>query len=350
MEDINKIQEPFDFEFEEIIKDIKKHKGVKKILIQLPEGLKQYAPEILNKLKSKLRNIEYIISGDSCWGGCDIAVNETKNLGADLLLHFGHSKFIKNNELNKNIIYIDIKDKTNLINLIKNSLLKLKDYKSIALVSSVQHLHKLEEIKEFYEKNNKKIKIPNAIGFADKGGHVTGCEYSGLKLLNTSNKIDCVVVIGNQFHGLGASLALINKDVFLIDTYNNKIVLMNDLRDKIIKQRAISIEKFKKTKKIGIIIESKLGQSFGSFEKLKSLFEKQGKQVILISMNEITPEKLFNFYSIDGFVELGCPRISIDDYERYLKSDLKKPVITFKEALVVLNQISWDVLLKKGIL
>jgi len=52
-----------------------------------------------------------------------------------------------------------------------------------------------------------------------------------------------------------------------------------------------------------------------------------------------------SFYNIDCFVELGCPRIAIDDFSKY-----QKPIVTFKEALVGLGEKTWEELLKEGFL
>jgi len=62
-------------------------------------------------------------------------------------------------------------------------------------------------------------------------------------------------------------------------------------------------------------------------------------------MSEITPDKLMNFYSIDAFIELACPRIAIDDFAKY-----SKPILTLKEALVALGEKSWDDILENGVL
>ena len=34
-------------------------------------------------------------------------------------------------------------------------------------------------------------------------------------------------------------------------------------------------------------------------------------------MDELTPDKIMNFYNIDAFIELACPRIAIDDFAKY---------------------------------
>ncbi|MEK6848074.1 MAG: diphthamide biosynthesis enzyme Dph2 [Nanoarchaeota archaeon] len=331
--------ERFDFDIEKAMSEIKKRKA-KKVLLQFPEGIKQFASEIAEKL-SKKTQAEIILSGESNWGGCDLALEEAKTLKADLLIHFGHLPFIK--KVNFPVIYIPIKDNFDISQLLKNSLAELSPYKNLALVSSVQHLHLIQKVKEFYEKNSKQALIPKAIGFAFSPGHIVGCEYSGLKLIKKD--IQAVVAIGNRFHGLGAALAIPNKPVFLLDTYNNKIEEMSALRNKLIKQRAIALSRFEKAKDIGIIIGLKPGQKFGTPNSLKAELEKLGKNVSLITMREFTPEKLMNFYNIEAFVELACPRIATDDYSKY-----EKPILTFRETLVALKRLSWKKLLNEGFL
>jgi 2-(3-amino-3-carboxypropyl)histidine synthase len=62
-------------------------------------------------------------------------------------------------------------------------------------------------------------------------------------------------------------------------------------------------------------------------------------------MNEITNEKLINFYDVGCFIELACPRIAIDDVSLF-----EKPLLTFREALVGLGELSWKEFLKQGII
>jgi 2-(3-amino-3-carboxypropyl)histidine synthase len=326
----------FNFETEKLRKHLEKIKP-KRVLVQLPEGVKQNSFELLEFFE-KLK-IEAIFSGETCWGGCAVAVEEAKSVKADLIVHFGHSEFMK---VNFPVIYIPIKDELNLESLLKKSLFELKSFKNIGLSCSVQHIHDLKNILEFYENNGKKVIVSKKKGNVSGEGQVVGCQYFGLKEIQ--DKVDCFVVVGNNFHSMGAALA-VDKPVFLIDVYNNEIKNMNGVKDKIIRQRILSVEKFKDAKKIGIIIGVKQGQQFGSYKYLKDRFIKLGKEVVVLTINEFSPDKLVNFYNIDGFVELACPRIATDDFARY-----KKPIITFKEALVVVGEKSWDDLIKEGLL
>ena len=137
----------FNFETEKLRKHLEKIKP-KRVLVQLPEGVKQNSFELLEFFE-KLK-IEAIFSGETCWGGCAVAVEEAKSVKADLIVHFGHSEFMK---VNFPVIYIPIKDELNLEPLLKKSLSELKSFKNIGLSCSVQHIHDLKNILEFYENN-----------------------------------------------------------------------------------------------------------------------------------------------------------------------------------------------------
>ncbi len=323
------------FELPKLVKELKEIKPTK-VLVQLPEGVKQNATEIAKVIEEL--GIEVIFSGETAWGGCAIAVQEAEALDVDLIVHFGHAKFV---DSYFPILYIEIKDELNLNPLLKKSLKELKKFKKIGLSYSIQHRHDIEEIKKFFEKNGKEVVLSKKLGLVAYEGHIVGCQYAGLRTIQ--NEVDAFVILGNQFHSMGATLA-VEKPVVLLDVYNDDVRNMKGLRDKILKQRMISIEKLKDAKNVGIIIEIKPGQKFGTPEYLLNKLKEAGKEVVVITMNEITPDKLMNFYYIDAFIELACPRIAIDDFAKY-----PKPIVTFKEALVALGEKSWDDILKKGV-
>ena len=325
----------FNFETDYLIEKLKELKP-KKVLVQLPEGVKQNAFDIL-KIFEEL-GIEVVFSGETCWGACSIGVEEALAVKADLIVHFGHAEFIK---VDFPVLYIEVRDELDLKPWLEKSLLELKDYKKIGLSYSIQHRHDIENVVKFYEDNGKEIILSEKKGNVAYEGHIVGCQYSGLKAIE--DEVDCFVILGNNFHSMGAAMS-VEKPVFLIDVYNDKITNMEGVRDKILKQRIISIEKLKDAKNVGVIIESKIGQKFGVSDLIIKKLKAKGKNVILITMNELSPDKLMNFYNVDCFIELACPRIAIDDFAKY-----QKPIVTFKEALIALGEKSWEDLLKLGI-
>jgi 2-(3-amino-3-carboxypropyl)histidine synthase len=306
----------FNFEKEKLIRELKRVKPKpKKVLIQLPEGIKQNSFDLL-KIFQDLK-IEAVFSGETCWGGCSVGVEEAKGVGADTIVHFGHSEFMK---VKFPVKYIEVKDELNLEPILQKSLEKLKNFKKIGLSCSVQHIQDLDKIVKFYKDNNKQVILSEKLGKVNYPGQILGCQYSGLKAIQ--KKVEIFVILGNEFHATGALMTL-EKPVILLDVYNDKIQDFPGLKEKIIKP----------------------GQKFGSEKQLIEKLKKIKKDFIVISMNELTNEKLRNFYDVECFIELACPRIALDDVEQF-----EKPLLTFKEALVGLGEKSWEEFLKEGIL
>ena len=81
----------YDIEIDRIAKEIKKQKA-KRVLIQLPDGLKPFATIIAEAIKQKTKNkAEVLIYFGSCFGACDVPIDEAKSAGIDLIIQFGHS-------------------------------------------------------------------------------------------------------------------------------------------------------------------------------------------------------------------------------------------------------------------
>lgn len=77
----------YDLEIEKAVSEIKKAKA-KTVCIQLPDGLKPKAGEIVDEIEAKTKAKCMIWLG-SCFGACDIP-----NVNTDLLIQWGHSKWI----------------------------------------------------------------------------------------------------------------------------------------------------------------------------------------------------------------------------------------------------------------
>ncbi len=80
----------YDLEIPRIIEEIKSN-DAKNVLLQLPDGLKPKAKEIVDSVRKELDVNLFIWSGTN-FGACDIPLHLEK-LGIDLILHFGHSEF-----------------------------------------------------------------------------------------------------------------------------------------------------------------------------------------------------------------------------------------------------------------
>ena len=114
----------FNLEEKRLKEEIRKRKA-KRVLIQLPEGLKPYG-SYLASIAEKTGALA-IVSADPCYGACDLAISEADSLDADLIVHYGHSKLIEGKR-KINTIYIEAKAKSNVKNTVKKALPLLKVY------------------------------------------------------------------------------------------------------------------------------------------------------------------------------------------------------------------------------
>ena len=61
-------------------------------VIQLPDGLKPFATTIAEAIKEKTKNkSEIMIYFGSCFGACDVPIDEAKSADINLIIQFGHS-------------------------------------------------------------------------------------------------------------------------------------------------------------------------------------------------------------------------------------------------------------------
>ena len=288
----------YDFEIKRINQEIKKRKA-KRVLIQLPEGLKHEFVKIADKLAA-----EAVLSGDLCFGACDIQTHPE----TDLTIHFGHSKMLDTDK----IVYVETHSVADVGPVVKKAARMLIG-KRIGLVTTIQHVEELPRVKKMLQRLGKKVVV---------GGPVLGCDVTNAEDINT--KVDEFLFIGSgRFHGLGVAY-FTGKKVLLADPYTNLVSGIDPARS--YKEKYLRIAKASDSMVFGIVVGSKPGQKrIGIAEKVKKKLEKQGKKTYLVIMNEITPERL-DYLPFDAFVVTACPRIVMDDWKNY-----KKPLLLPEE-------------------
>lgn len=82
--DFSELQEKYNFEIDSIVKKINSEK-YKTVLLQFPDGFKQYATQIADLISAKTKCDIRIWLG-SCFGACDIPKTDD-----DLIIQFGHA-------------------------------------------------------------------------------------------------------------------------------------------------------------------------------------------------------------------------------------------------------------------
>ncbi len=301
---------------------------IMKILLQFPEGLKQHALEHAKMLEAEGHNV--IISCAPTYGACDIAIDEAKAIKADKIIHFGHAEFApKAQKLDYPIEYIEYSVKVDL-SVLETSLDILKEFKTIALVTTVQHLQQLYEIKDFYKKHGKKILIGKPNAFAKYDGQVLGCDAGSAT--SVENSADCILYFGGgMFHPVGALMET-KKPFIIVDPFSNKIEDISSMREIYKKKSRGKILSAIEAIRFGIIVSTKNGQmKMQAATAIESAIKKQGLEAYILTTNNIDFDSLNNMLEFDAFVNTACPRIS-EDNER-----LRKPLLNPNELYELLK-------------
>ena len=283
-----------------------------RILLQFPEGLKQQALRHAKALE--LEGNEVFISASPTFGACDLALDEARTIKADKLMHFGHCEFKK---ADFDVEYVEYHVDAP-IDIVKNSLEALKDFKRIGLITTIQHIHQLKDIKTFYEKNGKAVMIGKPYGPAKMDGQVLGCDAGSAAGID--NDVDAFVYFGGGiFHPLGALVAT-TKPFFVVDPFLNKVEKIDAHRVAYAKRKKGKILSAIDAKRFAIMLSTKTGQfNMGLAKTLKQKIEDAGLDAEIVVANTFDFESLNNMMEFDAFVNTACPRIAIDDSDRLMK-------------------------------
>jgi 2-(3-amino-3-carboxypropyl)histidine synthase len=327
----------FDFEEERVKQEILKLKA-KRVLIQLPEGLKPEATR-LAKVIEKL-GVLPVVSADPCYGACDLATVEAESLGVDLILHYGHSKLLKYERVPT--IYIEARATINVNDAVEKALPMLEDWRKIGLTTTVQHVQTIDDVREILLRAGKTVVIGDA-GRLNYPGQVLGCDYSNAK--SVAKDVEAFLFIGGgRFHALGIALST-SKPTVVADPYEKRAYSVDKEAERVIKQRWASIEEAMTAKNFAVLVGLKPGQKkFEEALDVKKKLEESGKTAFLFVAKEVTPEVLMEFPTVDAYVNTACPRVSLDDASKF-----QKPVLTINEALVVIGKLSWEELCREGL-
>lgn len=276
----------------------------KKVLVQIPEGLKLKALDVADFLEN--RGFVPVISTEPCFGACDIREDDAKALGCDAILHIGHTDFGLKTSLP--VVYDAWQSSFDPVKVAKSEIQKLAEYKSIGILATAQHLAAVGKLKAFMESQGKRVFT--ARHGVLKEAQVLGCNYANA--IDIEKDVDCFIFIGSgRFHYSGL-LESVSKPVFFINAEEGSMKRVTEKRDRLIIQRQMRIEKARGLDVFGVFVSTKPGQKhIRTAEAVRKKLIKAGKRTVLISADMLTPEKLMGM-GIEVLVNTACPRIYDD--------------------------------------
>jgi 2-(3-amino-3-carboxypropyl)histidine synthase len=329
----------YNLELERVIEEIHKLKA-SRVLLQMPDGMRPFAYQIVKAITLST-DARVFLSADSCYGACDVAIQQAQELEADILVHYGHSEMVKQDEVT--ILYVHAEVEIDTFALVEAVIPQIANWERVGLVTTIQHIHQIDEIAQELEHRGITVMISESIGKSPIKGQILGCGYSGAERIN--DRVDGFLYVGGgSFHPKGIIMST-RKSVVIADPFKAEVTKLGE-EDMmaVARKRMAAITAVKKAKNIGILVSSKPGQrELEAALELEKKFRDRGVTVVIFYLNEVISEHLNNFIETEGFINTACPRIAIDGI-----NEVHRPILTINEALVALDEKKWENLWGKG--
>lgn len=300
------------------------------VALQFPEGLLLFACTIADILE-RFTGCDTVIMGDVTYGACCVDDFTARALGCDLMVHYGHSCLVpidSTKGIKMLYVFVDIKlDATHFVDTVRYN---FEAGTSLAIVSTIQFVATLQAVYKDLCKDYK-VEIPQSKPLSP--GEILGCTAPRIK------DKDAFIYLGDgRFHLEAVMVANPSIPAYRYDPYSKVFSREYYDIDAMFKARKEAISTASKARKFGLIF-STLGRQ-GSpkvLENLEQRFIKAGLEYVIVLMSEIFPDKLRLFQDVDAWVQVACPRLSIDWGYAF-----PKPLLSPYEASVVLEEIEWQ--------
>jgi len=131
---------------------------------------------------------------------------------------------------------------------------------------------------------------------------------------SSENKDICVFIADGRFHL--ESLMIHNPQIdefYKYDPYNRMLTAEAYDTETLHSTRWAAIEKGKHARKWGVVLGT-LGRQGNTvlMDRIESELKKRGKEYVVVLLSEVFPAKLALMADVDAWVQIACPRLSID--------------------------------------
>ncbi|XP_040579380.1 2-(3-amino-3-carboxypropyl)histidine synthase subunit 1 [Lepeophtheirus salmonis] len=309
--------------------------NAKRVALQFPEGLTLYATSISDILE-KHASVETVIMADVTYGACCVDDFSAKALGCDFMIHYGHSCLIpidrtESNSVKLLYVFVDIQmDPLHFLQTLKKH---FPATTKLALVSTIQFISTLHHVKSrLIEDGYENILVPQSKPLSP--GEILGCTSPNLK------EAEALVYLGDgKFHLESAMIANPQIQAYRYDPYDKVFTRESYDHGAMKKLRRSAIEEARSAQKWGVILGT-LGRQ-GNPRVLDYLVKKiqdSKREVFVLLLSEIFPSKLdLMSESVDAWVQIACPRLSID-----WGAEFPRPLLNPYEAAAALDSSLWN--------
>ncbi|NWI16927.1 DPH1 synthase, partial [Crypturellus soui] len=266
----------------------------KRVALQMPEGLLMFACTIADIIE-RFTEAEALVMGDVTYGACCVDDYTAKALGADFLVHYGHSCLIPidaTQGLKMLYVFVDIKIDTS--HFLETLRFNFPAGASLALVSTIQFVSALQaaaqELRPQY-----KVCLPQCKPLSP--GEILGCTAPRL-----AQDTDAIVYLGDgRFHLESIMIANPGVPAYRYDPYSKVFSQEHYDHERMRRARQGAIRSAAGARCWGLILGT-LGRqgSPNILQHLESRLRALGRPFVRVLLSEIFPSKLQLFAGVDA--------------------------------------------------
>ncbi|KAF2724139.1 Diphthamide synthesis [Polychaeton citri CBS 116435] len=292
----------------------------------MPEGLLMFATTISDILTQFCHGIETIIMGDVTYGACCIDDYTARALGCDILIHYAHSCLIPVNITKIQTLYVFVDIGVDVEHLLATIDRNFKPGSTIAMVGTIQFNATLHGTAPKLRAAGYDIIIPQIAPLSK--GEILGCTSPHLA---KEQNVDLILYLGDgRFHLESAMIHNPSVPAYRYDPYSRRLTRETYDHDQLLADRSNALSQARKAKKWGLILGS-LGRQGNphTLRMIEEHLESKGVPVVHLLLSEIFPGKLGMMHEVECWVQVACPRLSIDWGYAF-----PRPLLTPYEALI----------------
>lgn len=303
--------------------------GSKQVALQFPEGLIVYSGLIADILE-KYTGCATVIMGDVTYGACCVDDYTAKSLGCDLLVHYGHSCLVPiQNTEGVAMLYIFVGISISISHFVDCIRDNFTAPCRIALVSTIQFITSLQAVRKLLEGTGLQIVLPQSKPLSP--GEILGCTSPRL-----GDECDVAIYLGDgRFHLESLMIHNPTMKTYQYDPYSRKFTREYYDFKMLMRNRKEAIDIARKCSTFGLI-QGSLGRqgNIKIVEELEQRLIAKGKRYVRVLLSEIFPGKLAKFHEVDCWVQVACPRLSID-----WGVEFRKPLLSPFELVAALDEV-----------
>ncbi|AOW07548.1 Diphthamide biosynthesis protein 1 [Yarrowia lipolytica] len=320
----------YNFEIHKSIWHIRKN-NCKKIALQMPEGLLIYACIISDIIEQFCGpDISTVVMGDVTYGACCVDDFSAIALGCDFLIHYAHSCLVPIDSIKIKVLYVFVTIEIDTDHVVKSFKKNFETGTRMAMVGTIQFNPTIHTLKDRLLNEAGIVCTAPQIMPLSKG-EVLGCTSANM----STEDYDMIMYIGDgRFHLESAMIHNPDIPAYRYDPYSRKLTREYFDQVEMVSVRKRAIQTAKNAKTIGLILGT-LGRqgNTATLDMLQEKLNSKGYETHIVLLSEIFPAKLALFDGVDAWVQVACPRLSIDWGYAF-----PKPLLTPYEAMVMMDE------------